>query len=176
MGFTSLPLRENEKLLISGAANMWVSETVSLGGKLFLTNQRVVFQAHALNFVEKKNYSWELKNIETNGSSFNIKVAPNKLMGMLVSYNITFNTTQNETLSFVVTKKQKDEWVQGITNALTENIHSNIQLPPGISSDQASVATSMVKVVQCESCGAFLVVTAGNVTKCEYCDRPYTFD
>ena len=142
---------------------------------MFLTDQRIVFQAHALNFGEKK-YSWELQDIETNGNSINIKVTPNRVLGVLASYNITFKTKQNETLSFVVTKKQKDEWVQNITNALTEHVHSTIQLPPDISSEQASAATSMVKVVQCGSCGAFLVVTKGSVAKCEYCDRPYTFD
>lgn len=42
MGFKELTLRQNEKLLMSGSANKW--ETFgSKGGKLFLTDQRIVF-------------------------------------------------------------------------------------------------------------------------------------
>lgn len=49
MGFKELTLRQNEKLLMSGSANKW--ETFgSKGGKLFLTDQRIVFQAHGFNF------------------------------------------------------------------------------------------------------------------------------
>lgn len=49
MGFTDLELRQGERLLMQGAANKW--QTVgSKGGNLFLTDQRIVFKAHALNF------------------------------------------------------------------------------------------------------------------------------
>ena len=34
MGFTSLPLQENEQLIYFGDANMWVSAAVSLGGEI----------------------------------------------------------------------------------------------------------------------------------------------
>lgn len=52
MGFKELTLRQNEKLLMSGSANKW--ETFgSKGGKLFLTDQRIVFQAHGFNFGSK---------------------------------------------------------------------------------------------------------------------------
>ena len=52
MGFTELELRHGERLLMQGAANKW--QTVgSKGGNLFLTDQRIVFKAHAFNFGSK---------------------------------------------------------------------------------------------------------------------------
>lgn len=63
MGFKELTLRQNEKLLMSGSANKW--ETFgSKGGKLFLTDQRIVFQAHGFNFGSKFD-EYQLSDIQT---------------------------------------------------------------------------------------------------------------
>lgn len=165
MGYTELALRQDEQLLMSGAANKW--QTIgSKGGHLFLTNQRIVFKAHGFNFGSKFD-AYELSDIQTQGSTFNIKTTSN-----LISFNITFYTKAGEQLSFVVTRKQKNEWIEKITEAVTSFTRSNISVPPNIPQEEVQKITAQVKVIQCEGCGAFVIVTAGNVTKCDYCGRP----
>lgn len=165
MNFTKLELRPGEQLLMSGAANKW--QTIgSKGGQLFLTNQRLVFQAHALNFGSKFD-EYELSDIQTHGSTVNIKTTSN-----LVSFNITFYTKFGEKLSFVVTRSQKNEWIKQITEAITSLTRSNISFPDNIPETKAQEITSQIKVVQCEGCSAFVIVTGGNVSKCDYCGRP----
>ena len=165
MGFTELTLRQGERLLMSGAANKW--QTVgSKGGKLFLTDQRIVFQAHGFNFGSKFD-EYELSDIQTQGNTVNIKTNSN-----LISFNITFYTKLDEKLSFVVTRRQKDEWVKKITEAITSLARSRVSVPEDISKVQVEKIATQIKAVQCEGCGAFVIVTAGNVAKCDYCGRP----
>ena len=119
MGFKELTLRQNEKLLMSGSANKW--ETFgSKGGKLFLTDQRIVFQAHGFNFGSKFD-EYQLSDIQTQGNTVNIKTTTN-----LISFNITFYTKYGEELSFVVTRSQKNEWIRQITEAVTSLARSRI--------------------------------------------------
>ena len=49
-----LELKQGKHLLLEGIANKWHTFG-STGGKLYLTNQRLVFIAHALNFGLKFN-------------------------------------------------------------------------------------------------------------------------
>ncbi len=161
MGFKDLELRENEEILISGAANKW--QTVgSKGGKLFLTNQRLIFKAHGFNFGSKVD-EYELTEIESSNNTFNIKVTSN-----LVSFTITFYTNKNEKLSFVVTRKQKDQWVLKISEAIKGVVLKNVD------DNLKEEASSKIKVIKCDSCGAFVVVTLGSVVHCDYCRRPFT--
>ena len=82
MGFTKLSLRQGEQLLMSGTANKW--QTVgSKGGMLFLTNQRIVFQAHVFNFGSKFD-EYELSDIQTQGNTVNIVTTSN----WIISFNI----------------------------------------------------------------------------------------
>lgn len=84
MGFKELTLRQNEKLLMSGSANKW--ETFgSKGGKLFLTDQRIVFQAHGFNFGSKFD-EYQLSDIQTQGNTVNIKTTTN--LFLLISHFI----------------------------------------------------------------------------------------
>lgn len=165
MGFTELALRQNEKLLMSGVANKW-QIFGSKGGKLFLTDQRIVFKAHALNFGSKFD-AYELSNIQSNGNTINIKTTTN-----LVSFNITFYTKYGEKLSFVVKRSQKNEWIRQITEAVTSLARSNISFPNNMSEENKKKVSAQIKVIQCEGCGAFVIVTTGRVAKCEYCGRP----
>lgn len=165
MGFTNLMLKQDEILLMSGKANKW--QTVgSKGGKLFLTNQRIVFQSHAFNFGSKFD-EYALSDIQTQGSTVNIKTSSN-----LVSFNITFYTKNGEKLSFVVTRSQKDEWIRQITAAISSLVLSKISIPENAPETEAVKITDQIKVVQCEGCGAFVITTIGNTSKCDYCGRP----
>lgn len=165
MGFTELVLRQGEVLLMSGAANK-MQTFGSKGGKLFLTNQRIVFQAHGFNFGSKVD-EYSLSEIQTQGSTINIKTASN-----LISFTISFSTRSGEELGFVVTRSQKNEWIQKLTEAVTAYTRANIAMPPNIPQEEAQRITAQVKVVQCSGCGAFVIVTQGNVSKCDYCGRP----
>jgi hypothetical protein len=169
MGFTDLAIRNGEKLLFRGPANKW-QKVGSKGGYLFLTDQRIVFQAHAFNFGSKFD-EYELTEIQTKGNTVNIRTTSN-----LISFNISFYTKSGEELSFVVTRSQKDEWIRQITNALTTSVQSNVSLPENISEHDAKKVVSQIKVVQCGGCGAFVIVTTGNVSVCEYCGRPTVGD
>ena len=165
MGYTQLVLRQGERLLMSGAANKW--QTVgSKGGVLFLTDQRIVFQAHAFNFGSKFD-EYDLSQIQTKGNTVNIKTTSN-----WISFNISFYTKFGEKLSFVVTRSQKNEWVRQITEAVTSFVRSGVSVPEKIPEAEVQKVTAQLKVVQCEGCGAYVIVTAGKVTKCDYCDRP----
>ncbi len=165
MGFTELALRQGERLLMSGAANKW--QTVgSKGGKLFLTDQRIVFQAHKFNFGSKLD-EYELSDIQIQGNTVNIKTTSN-----LISFNITFYTKSGEKLSFVVTRSQKNEWIRQITEAITSLAHSMVSVPENIPEAEVKKITAQIKAVQCDGCGAFVIVTVGNASKCDYCGRP----
>ncbi len=165
MKFTELSLRQGEKLLMSGAANKW--QTVgSKGGKLFLTDQRIVFQAHGFNFGSKFD-EYELSDIQTQGNTVNIKTTSN-----LVSFNITFYTKSGEKLSFVVTRSQKNEWIRQITEAITSLARSIVSVPENTPEAEVQKITAQIKAVQCGGCGAFVIVTVGNASKCDYCGRP----
>lgn len=165
MGFKELTLRQNEKLLMSGSANKW--ETFgSKVGKLFLTDQRIVFQAHGFNFGSKFD-EYQLSDIQTQGNTVNIKTTTN-----LISFNITFYTKYGEELSFVVTRSQKNEWIRQITEAVTSLARSRISFPANIPEEDKENISAQIKVIQCQGCGAFVITTAGNAAKCDYCGRP----
>lgn len=115
--FTELELKDGEQLLLSGFANKW-QRFGSKGGKLFLTDRRLVFKAHAFNFGSKID-EYNLEDIQINGDTVNIKTSSNGILGICFSFNISFYTKSGEKLSFVVAKSQKNEWIQKITEAVT---------------------------------------------------------
>ncbi len=165
MAFTELELQSGEKLLLQGAANKW-QRVGSKGGMLFLTNQRLVFKAHALNFGSKVD-SYELSEIETEGNTLNIKVSSN-----LISFNIKLKTKSGEEISFVVTRKQKDAWIDGIIDAVTSYAQQGISFPEDISENERQIITTQIRAVLCEGCGAVVIVKNGTASKCDYCGRP----
>ncbi len=56
--FHEIEMNKNEFPIRSGVANMYYSATKSDGGRLLLTNQRLIFCAHAINL--NPNLYWEL--------------------------------------------------------------------------------------------------------------------
>lgn len=115
--FTELELKGGEHLLLSGLANKW-QRFGNKGGKLFLTDRRLVFKAHAFNFGSKID-EYNLEDIQINGDTVNIKTSSNGILGICFSFNISFYTKSGEKLSFVVAKSQKNEWIQKITEAVS---------------------------------------------------------
>lgn len=165
MGFKELDLRQGERLLMQGSANKW--QTIgSKGGNLFLTDQRIVFKAHGFNFGSKFD-EYELSDIQMQGNTVNIKTTSN-----LISFNITFYTKSGEKLSFVVTRSQKDEWIKQITEAITSLARSRVSIPENTPEVEVKKITAAIKAVQCDGCGAFVIVTLGTAAKCDYCGRP----
>lgn len=165
MGFKELDLRQGERLLIQGSANKW--QTIgSKGGNLFLTNQRIVFKAHGFNIGSKFD-EYELSDIQMQGNTVNIKTTSN-----LISFNITFYTKSGEKLSFVVTRSQKNEWIKQITEAITSLARSRVSILENSPEVEVKEITAEIKAVQCDGCGAFVIVTVGTAAKCDYCGRP----
>jgi len=56
-------MNTNEFPLRSGMANIYYSATKSDGGRLLLTNQRLIFCAHALNINPKLYWALSLKEV-----------------------------------------------------------------------------------------------------------------
>ncbi|MED3876231.1 hypothetical protein [Lysinibacillus capsici] len=99
MGVNELPIR-------SGMANIYYSATKSDGGRLLLTNQRLIFCAHALNI--NPNLYWEigLENVERAELGLNL----------LISQRIKiFDTKGNETTFVVYGGKT---WLEELKRAL----------------------------------------------------------
>lgn len=157
--------RDDEKILMDGSANK-LQIFGSKGGKLYLTNQRIIFKAHAFNIGSKLD-EYELTDIENNNNTFNIKTTSN-----IVSFTISFNTKKGENLGFVVTRKQKDMWIKNITSALSEYVQSTVTFPENTPVEIKNNTISKIKVEQCESCAAFVTVMLNSVANCEYCNRP----
>lgn len=102
MGTNELPIR-------SGMANIYYSATKSDGGRLLLTNQRLIFCAHALNI--NPNLYWEisLKNLDRAENGLNL----------LISQRIKiFDRKGNETTFVVYGGKT---WITEIECALNQN-------------------------------------------------------
>ena len=164
MTFKELELRSGEKLLLEGAASKW-QKIGSKGGKLFLTNQRIVFKAHGFNFGSKID-EYELSQINAKNNTFEIFTSSN-----LASTNITFHTNNGEKLSFVVTNKQKNMWIEQISNAIKDFSFNEISMPTNIPETKKEEIKSQIKVVQCQGCGACVVIY-NQLAFCEYCGRP----
>nr|WP_054549311.1 hypothetical protein [Lysinibacillus sphaericus] len=101
MGTNELPIR-------SGMANIYYSATKSDGGRLLLTNQRLIFCAHALNI--NPNLYWEI-------SLKDVDLAENGL-NLLISQRIKiFDRKDNETTFVVYGGKT---WIAEIEWALNQ--------------------------------------------------------
>ena len=119
-------LDSDEKIIMEGSANKYqtllsdvanslnISSPVidkipvlgmSKGGKLILTDKRIVFLAHALNLGSKYE-EIPLSQVSVSGNTLNI-FCPTPSMIKVV-------TLDGKTHQFVVTGKQKDEWKEKI--------------------------------------------------------------
>ena len=158
----NLQLRYNERLILSGLANKW-QKIGSKGGMLYLTNQRLAFIANGFS---SKIDEVPLSEIQTSGNTFHFKTSSN-----LISFNMTISLKSGKKIGFVVTRNQKDIWIEKIGQAILENISANISMPDMPAEVRAQVMPQ-IKVIDCQGCGAFVIVMSGSLAKCEYCGRP----
>ena len=89
-------LRDGEKLIKEGSANLQKNiETV--GGKLYLTNQRLVFEAHKLN-IQDASSEVEIKNIQSSEPSWT------KFLGFLPIFpnSLSVYTKQGKEFRYVI--------------------------------------------------------------------------
>ena len=92
-------LSEGEKIIFEEKANLFQNWWIAAGGKLFLTNKRLVFNAHKYNF-------------QTGETSINLQeinsIKERKTAG-LVDNGLRIKTTENTEFNFVV--DQRSEWI-----------------------------------------------------------------
>lgn len=100
LGNAEIPIR-------SGVANLYYSATKSDGGRLLLTNRRIIFCAHAINL--NPNSYWEL---QTN-NILNIAIRAN----FLITQRIHIVDKSNKETKFIVYGGK--EWVKEIKQVLT---------------------------------------------------------
>ncbi len=96
-----------ERIVLQGSANMQYQKGLAAvlgynkGGKLTLTDKRLLFKAHALNFGQKE-YSIPLNTIKATDKTFHILTpSPNMIQVELIS---------GEVYKFVVARKDKEKW------------------------------------------------------------------
>lgn len=107
-------LLPSEEILKEGGANLQQFGGINKGGKMILTNERIIFKAHAFNLGSKLDII-NLSDIVMTGNTINI-FTPSPNM-------IQVKTTDGTQYQFVVTKKDKEEWLNQISQA-ADKIHS----------------------------------------------------
>lgn len=101
MGANELPIR-------SGMANIYYSATKSDGGRLLLTNQRLIFCAHALNI--NPNLYWEIQINDIDRAELGLN--------LFISQRINiFDRLNNKSVFVVYGGKQ---WIHEINNVLNK--------------------------------------------------------
>ena len=95
-------LTEGEQVIRKGKANHFVGIT-NVGGNLYLTNKRVIFETNALNFIQEHTWSLEYNNIKEIGKKNTLFIIPN---------GITLISNDNKTDRFVVFGR--DKWIKDI--------------------------------------------------------------
>ncbi len=103
--FKKLLLKANEQPIRSGVGNLYYSAVKSDGGKLYLTNQRLVFMAHKANL--NPNLFWEIHLNDIR----NITMKRN----LFVSQHIAVESMTGEETIFVVYKGKK--WINEVLTA-----------------------------------------------------------
>lgn len=110
--FHGIELHEHECPIRSGFANMFYSIMRADGGRLLLTNQRLIFCAHAINL--NPNLYWELDLHEIDRTELGLN--------LFISQRIRiFERDENETIFVVYGGKH---WLNELTRAL-DKIKSN---------------------------------------------------
>lgn len=71
-------LMQGEEIIKEGKANHSVGIT-NVGGTLYLTNIRIVFETNALNWMQKHNFSLLLKDISSFGKRNTLFIIPNSI-------------------------------------------------------------------------------------------------
>ncbi|TQR27177.1 hypothetical protein C7Y47_23440 [Lysinibacillus sphaericus] len=104
--FHEIEMNKNEFPIRSGVANMYYSATKSDGGRLLLTNQRLIFCAHAINI--NPNLYWEVSLDEVDRTELGLN--------LLITQRIhVFDEEENETIFVVYGGKH---WLNELDHAL----------------------------------------------------------
>ncbi len=103
--FKKLLLNKLEEPIREGVANLYYSVGKSDGGRLYLTNQRLVFMAHAVNL--HPNLVWEIPLTEIR----NVTMKRN----LFVSQHILVENVNGDETIFVLYKGKK--WIEDILKA-----------------------------------------------------------
>lgn len=106
-------LLENETLLRKGSANQQRGmETV--GGKLYLTNRRLIFESHGLNF-KKGPAILDLEAIT------NIEPGYTKFLGFIPLFPNALLIKTNQGSELRITLSGRDDWQKAIEKTAKEN-------------------------------------------------------
>jgi len=171
-------LQPEEQLLLEGAANQQKSKANMLGGWLYLTSRRLVFTAHSTNFGGAKTLEILLVEVAVRDNTFDFRLTSN-----LISYNLYIKQKSSAELRYVITRKQRNAWVESIARALAGTtilcegcgslsaISLDVLVHCEYCSRPKTFDSARVDVVHCKGCGAFVVV-ANDVAACAYCNRP----
>ncbi|WP_270251736.1 hypothetical protein [Lactococcus garvieae] len=157
-------LSTNEIILMEGRAN-WDTPFNAKGGKLFLTNKRIIFKANKLNF-GTKYFECNLDDVYIENNTVPIFVIWN-----IFSFTISLKTKNGEVQSFVVTNSDINLWIERISEAVLDLIQNKMTIPETVSETEKQNVKSSVNVISCGGCGAFIITISGNPTKCNYCGR-----
>lgn len=103
-------LRENERVLMEGSANMKQVLGITKGGKLILTTNRLVFMAHGFN-VGAKFEEFPFSQIAGSGNKVNILIPTTNLIKIVLR--------DGKEKQFVVARKQKEQWKSAIMSAIS---------------------------------------------------------
>lgn len=95
-------LGENEVLVFEEGANLFRNKFIADGGKLFLTNERLVFVPHKIN-LKTSQTSIDLKEIQ--------KISPRKSSG-IIDNGLRVHTTDAR-YDFVVNEREK--WLENLS-------------------------------------------------------------
>ena len=95
-------LMQDEKIIKKGKANHFLGVT-NVGGTLYLTNIRIIFETNALNWMEKHTFLLLLKDISDIGKRNTLFIIPN---GMFIT------SKEGKTDKFVVFGREK--WIKEI--------------------------------------------------------------
>lgn len=118
-------LREDERLLRQGAANMWRG-VEAVGGRLYLTSLRMVFESHCLT-VQTGVTVIELSQISAAGPHNALLLIPN---------GIAVRRSDGSTETFVVWRRGL--WLSAIATALSE--HASAGRPAAATPSESSDA------------------------------------
>jgi len=107
---TQIETYPDEKIIFQTPANHFKG-IEGVGGKLYLTNKRLVFQSHKLN-IQKHQLSIDLPDIA--------QVSGYKVLG-IVKRGLSVVTVQQKTEKFVIEKP--DDWIKHLSEAKNELQH-----------------------------------------------------
>ena len=111
-------LNESERIVKEGLANMQRGLEAA-GGKLFLTNQRLIFEAHFFNFqrgVSEIPLS-DIQSVEKRWAKFIIPLFPNAL---------AVCTGVGKEYKFIL--QRRETWANAIAAIVAETVGTNIKL------------------------------------------------